>query len=170
VGSPQPAPPAPSEPLLSANTLIASLVAIIFLAFVLPPGLALGLQRSRANRATVQLHAVSAALDASCLSSASTELAHIDLLVGPGDPIENSLDRQWISPRSAPLLRCMHPNAPVLAPDPWLRPLMINIAAAREQRAVWLLSAGPNGIVETSFTAQAIAGDDMGIALAPSAR
>ena len=165
MGSPQ-----PGQALLSARTLVSSLIAITILAFVVPPGLALWLQRSRANRATAQLQAVAAALNATCLSPASSELADIDLLVGPGDPIQNSWDNRWMSPRSAPLLRCLQPNASALTPDPWLRPLMINIAAVRERRAVWLLSSGPNGIVETSFTADRLAGDDMGIPLAPLAQ
>jgi hypothetical protein len=51
--------------------------------------------------------------------------------------------------------------------DPWLRALQINIGAKRDGRTVWVLSAGPNGIIETPFdnNSTSPAGDDVAMAL-----
>ena len=61
----------------------------------------------------------------------------------------------------------------LLGPDPWNNRYMVNVAFldanqanASLKRAVWVISAGPDGIVQTSFnqpaTHAAIAGDDVG--------
>lgn len=48
-----------------------------------------------------------------------------------------------------------------LTPDPWLRSIEVNIGARRADNIVWILSAGPNGIVETSFGGGPVIGDDV---------
>jgi prepilin-type N-terminal cleavage/methylation domain-containing protein len=65
-------------------------------------------------------------------------------------------DNKWAGPYSAQL--------PV---DPWGRPYVINAAdfTAAATIPVWVLSAGPNGIVETSINAATTVtgGDDVGV-------
>lgn len=46
-----------------------------------------------------------------------------------------------------------------LPADPWGRPYMVNVAAAGP---IWVLSAGPNGKVQTAVTATVVIGDDIG--------
>ena len=62
-----------------------------------------------------------------------------------------------------------------LRSDPWGNRYLVNIGvlqtseadeASTEPRALWVLSAGPNGLVETPYTASALSavlsGDDIG--------
>jgi hypothetical protein len=156
------------QPIINGRMLAAALVTIALLAFVVPTTLALWLHRSRVTRATNQLNVTAAALDRSCLDAAAPrgELGNVDVLTGPGDPIERSLDPHWISPRTASLARCVPPQAAPVVPDPWLRPLLLNIGARRDDSTIWLLSAGPNGIIETPFSsATTTGGDDLGVRL-----
>ena len=62
------------------------------------------------------------------------------------------------------------PYATVLPADPWGNPYLVYVPAAgavAPPPAIWILSAGPNGIINTAANAQAIvsslANDDIGI-------
>jgi len=46
-----------------------------------------------------------------------------------------------------------------LPSDPWGRPYMINVAATGP---IWVLSAGPNGKIQTAVTDTVVGGDDIG--------
>jgi prepilin-type N-terminal cleavage/methylation domain-containing protein len=50
--------------------------------------------------------------------------------------------------------------------DPWGRPYVINVGTlsltGTPPPAVWVLSAGPDGIIQTAMTAASTAGDDVG--------
>jgi hypothetical protein len=54
-----------------------------------------------------------------------------------------------------------------LAPDPWGNGYAVNLAAgfSSEPAVLWVLSAGPNGIIETPFLSETTttAGDDIGV-------
>ena len=77
-------------------------------------------------------------------------------LVNNGHTYPATGDNKWAGPYSAQL--------PV---DPWGRPYVINAAdfTAAATIPVWVLSAGPNGIVETSINAATTVtgGDDVGV-------
>jgi len=85
------------------------------------------------------------------------------VLTGPGDPVLEASDRTWTTARQAPLQSYVALPVETVAPDPWLRALQINVGAGRQGGRLWVLSAGPNGIIDTPFGAAAAApsGDDV---------
>jgi type II secretory pathway pseudopilin PulG len=156
---------------LSVRGLALALTTIALLAFVLPSVLASRLQQARVSRADAQVRAIADRLRALGISTIipTLEAQDIAVLTGPGDPILESTDRTWIDARQAPLQSYIALPADAVTPDPWLRALQINIGARRQGGHVWVLSAGPNGIIETPFSATgsaAPAGDDV-VALLP---
>ena len=69
-----------------------------------------------------------------------------------------------ITARQAPLQSYFSLPADAVTADPWLRALQINIGAQQKGGQVWVLSAGPNGIIETPFASAPSAppsGDDV---------
>jgi hypothetical protein len=69
-----------------------------------------------------------------------------EVLAGPGDrPLV--LDERWNSATSVPLAR-LDVATP---PDPWGNAYLVNVAARTSDGTVWVLSAGPDGIVQTPF-------------------
>lgn len=46
--------------------------------------------------------------------------------------------------------------------DAWGRCFLLNLGAARDGGQLWVLSAGPNGVIETARDGTALAGDDIG--------
>ena len=155
---------------LSGWGLALSLVTIAVLAFVLPPGIARRLQQTRIARATAQLDAVALALTSAGVASLpmNPQLHDIGVLSGPGDAITDARDRGWLLARAAPLQSYVDLPATVLAPDPWLRGLVMNVGAPRPGGQMWILSAGPNGIIDTPFISpppRPPGGDDLAVRL-----
>jgi hypothetical protein len=125
-----------------------------------------------------------------------SSLRRVDLLVGAGKPPAAPAASVWATGVAATLADQLIENRPSYAvreapdgigwagpylprapaPDPWNHRYVVNVglllsgnepdAAQRERFAVWVLSAGPNGTIETPY-AQPIAtaelgGDDIG--------
>lgn len=150
----------------SVRGLALALITIALLALVLPSVLAARLQQARVSRAEAQVRAVADRLRALGISAMipTLEAQDIAVLTGPGDPIVESTDRAWIAARQAPLQSYVALPADAVTPDPWLRALQINIGARRHGGHVWVLSAGPNGIIDTPFDSAGSAapsGDDV---------
>ncbi len=95
-----------------------------------------------------------------------------DLLGGPGNAPDAPGVRQWVDGRVGRLNG--HVSRP-LHSDPWGNRYLVNIGvlqaseadeASTEPRALWVLSAGPNGLIETAYAAPAVSvvvgGDDIG--------
>lgn len=160
----------PDDFFLSGRGLALALFVIAVLAFVLPPVLARQLHHSRAARATAQVQAVALALTQTGAArlAGDPQLQEVGVLSGPGDPVTDARDRMWITGRTAPLeLHVKLPNGS-LTPDPWLRALQLNVAAVRDGGRLLVLSAGPNGIIETPFVSASDAspgGDDIAVAV-----
>ena len=124
-------------------------------------------------------------------ASASGDTAAVDLLVGPGDVPKTRVADGWSVARSDTIdnqLRANAPGYPVPAGsaagwngpylahdcpvDPWGNRYMVNVGGAASRggngspRAVWALSAGPDGVIETPAEQPAEAarlhGDDVG--------
>ncbi|TAN38686.1 MAG: prepilin-type N-terminal cleavage/methylation domain-containing protein [Nitrospirae bacterium] len=61
------------------------------------------------------------------------------------------------------------PYMPTVTADPWGNAYMINavdfLSVANPPATVWLISAGPNGVLDTAATVSALNGDDIGIRL-----
>lgn len=153
----------------SVQGLGLTLTTIALLAFVLPSVLAARLQQRRVSRAEAQVRAVAERLRAADISTIipTLQAQGIEVLTGPGDAVLESTDRTWTAARQAPLQSYLTLPPEALAADPWLRALQINIGARRRGKTVWVLSAGPNGIIDTPFevTGTAPSGDDVAVPL-----
>jgi hypothetical protein len=154
----------------SVKGLTLALTTIAIFALVLPSLLATRLQQRRVSRAEAQVRAVADRLNAAGFAamSSAVQAQEIAVLTGPGDPILESADREWLTSRQAPLQSWVALPADAVAPDPWLRALQINVGARQRGGAVWVLSAGPNGIIDTPFSAAGVAvpsGDDVAAVL-----
>jgi prepilin-type N-terminal cleavage/methylation domain-containing protein len=71
------------------------------------------------------------------------------LVNGTGNAYPPNGDLQWKGPYAGSALPA----------DPWGKPYVINVAAAG---TTWVLSAGPNGKVQTAVTGTVVNGDDIG--------
>lgn len=116
--------------------LLLSLSAILCL-MLAPPALAYRVHTSRIAAAHAQVEEVAARVRASRLD------AGVDVLAGPGRSPEAPGQQKWIAGTQGAL--------PAAAADPWGNRLLMNVAAHDASRAVWVISAGPNGIIETPF-------------------
>lgn len=52
-----------------------------------------------------------------------------------------------------------------LSSDPWGNAYVVNAVYFNTQNPVWILSAGPNGFIDTNMDSQGLNGDDIGIRL-----
>ena len=156
----------------SGVRLLQAIAAILLLTVVAPPGLATLINRSRIDRAQEEVRRLADALQDSGLVERARSLAADDLLGGPGNSPEAPGVRQWVDGRVGNLGGYI-PEP--LRSDPWGNRYLVNTGALQtseadeastELRALWVLSAGPNGIVETPYTAPALSsglsGDDIG--------
>lgn len=102
------------------------------------------------------------------------------LFVGPGRlPVAGATPGidGWLIPATASVGNLDGRYLPTVAADPWTNRYAVNavflertdgaqVGAAPNKRAVWVLSAGPNGIIETPFSQPArsavLGGDDIG--------
>ena len=155
----------------SSVRLLQALAAILLLAVVAPPGLATLVSRSRIDRAQEEVRRLAEALRDIGVADGSPQAD--DLLGGPGNTPEAPGVRQWVDGRVGSLSD--HVSRP-LRSDPWGNRYLVNVGALQtseadgastESRALWVLSAGPNGLVETRFAAPTmsavVGGDDIGV-------
>jgi hypothetical protein len=87
-----------------------------------------------------------------------------DVLISSGSLPRIDDATGWPTERSAALsfgTRDRADATPVPA-DPWRNAYLVNLGA---RGAVWIVSAGPNGVLETPFESTALAGDDIGARL-----
>ena len=122
-------------PMLGTRALIGAVAALLVLA-VMPPFLAIRVMHER------RLLVAQTALDALAVYVRDRPVPRgIDVLVGAGDR-PRSTDSRWVQGTSAPM------EAP--GPDPWGNCYLANVGAPPDAIR-WVLSAGPNGIIETPF-------------------
>lgn len=140
---------------MPASRLFGLLTAILVLAIVVPYAAVRSLHQHR-------LAAANAALDAMgpAVGRALPGVPVVDVLLGPGR-VPKSTDPRWLAGATYPLQSAV-PRAQVTA-DPWGNAYVVNRGAAGTA-AVWLLSAGPDGTLQTSFDGSTTAplGDDLG--------
>ena len=132
-------------------TLLGTLLAILVLALVVPPGLATLLNGSRIDRAQEQVRVLAQEVRAAASA--------------PDGDIQQAADA-WIG-----VERYVSEG---FSPDPWGNQYLVNIGLLKETApagsgdasAVWVLSAGPNSIVDTAYRLPArsasVGGDDIG--------
>jgi hypothetical protein len=152
---------------MTGRRVLATLGCILLATAVLPPGAAWWVNRSRVRLASDEVTAV-----AETLRHAESQLhdmaRNADVLCGPGRvPLAPALDaRPWTTAPRAALSGVLAVRRSVSA-DPFGNCYVVNLAAiaASEPAALWVLSAGPNGIIETPFLARpdrSLGGDDVG--------
>jgi hypothetical protein len=130
------------------------------------------LHRNRIDRARGEVGAIAAALQAAGAASQAGYQPDA-VLVGPGANPEIPEGSDW---RQVTAIGASAAHLDLtLAPDPWGNHYLIypsppgQEAAPRAEIARWVLTAGPNGIVETPFRQApdraALGGDDIGVRL-----
>jgi len=152
---------------MTGRHVLATLGLIVLATAVLPPGAAWLVNRSRVSLASDEVTAI-----AETLRHAESQLRDMartaDVLFGPGRVplVEAPTARPWATaPRAA--LDGVLGDRRSLSADPWGNCYLVNLPAitASEPAAFSVLSAGPNGIIETPFLTlphQLLAGDDVG--------
>ena len=154
------------------GTRVAAAVTLILVATaVLPPATAFAVNRRRVTRATSDVSALAGRLAGRAPNLRGMAIG-ADVACGPGRmPAAEGPDRErWLGARRADLAAMVRGS--VLTTDPWGNCYLVNLEpAAGAQPAVWwVVSAGPNGILETPFGApKGPGGDDVG-AMIPAAR
>ena len=151
---------APPHRALTPAGVSAALLAIAVLAFALPYVAVRTLHSRRLAAADQRTHAIAERLQAVVDSGSAQIPPGTEVLAGAGDrPVVPAGDELWNSATSIPLARVI--GATLAVADPWGNAYLVNIAASRDGGRVWVLSAGPDGIVQTPFLATgAPAGDD----------
>jgi len=153
-----------ARPPLTMPRVAVALVALLTLALVLPYAAVRRLHQGRLDAADRQGAALAQTL-AELLRSAPGSLPpDVELLEGPGAR-PAVLDDRWTAARTLPLVRVLRGDpAPA---DPWGNAYLVFAGPSSTPRQVWVLTAGPDGIVQTPFpastpaaSAPAAAGDD----------
>lgn len=139
---------------MSAKRLLAALAVIAILAIAVPYAAVRSLHVRRLAQAGSELDRLAA--------EASRRLAGapaVNVLLGPGR-VPKAVDERWHMGPTYPLGSVLR-GVSVTA-DPWGNGYVINSGATRS--AIWLLSAGPDGTLQTPFDGSTTAplGDDIG--------
>ena len=155
---------------LTGSQLFAALAAILVATAVLPPAAAWTLNQSRIAQTEARARAA-----VSRLRTESGDMAVLaqggGIVCGPGripnrEPATASARSGASYPAHAAWLRDAR-GAPQLfgagmPTDAWGRCFLVNADAFASGSPVWLLSAGPNGLIDTPPNALALGGDDIG--------
>ncbi|MBI4844473.1 MAG: type II secretion system protein GspG [Nitrospirae bacterium] len=159
--------------------VVAAIIAI--LAGVLVPMIMKEIDESRITRASADVRSISNAImvfrkdtaqwpvmDASCG-------ANLTLLTGSGNAPTGIGDNGWDDTSSAMLDNHLMSNddgcynnwngayLPVVSADPWGNQYVINANSFGSGSPVWIMSAGPNGTLDTVAASTITAGDDVGL-------
>ena len=155
---------------LSGTQLVAALIGIAFATAVLPPAVAWTLNRSRIAQTEARAQSGLARLRSSGVLL-SALAAHTGIVCGPGrvpdrEPATASARNGASYPSHIAWLREAQ-IAPVLfgagmPTDAWGRCFLLNADGLSRGEPVWLISAGPNGLIDTPPNALALGGDDIG--------
>ena len=146
---------------MTGRQIVGVVIAIVFATAVLPPAAAWTVNRRRVARARREVSALALQLQARIDLSRLAIDARV--LCGPGEfpSAATSEVQRWLNaPRGS--LTAAFPDVR-LSPDPWNNCFVADAAAAGDvSRPVWILSAGPNGAIETPSGATHPGGDDIG--------
>ena len=145
------------ERTITVPVLAGALVAIAVLSLVLPYTGVRAMHARRLAAADGHARMMLAALSApAVLPSRSSP----DVLIGPG-ALPRFTDPAWSRASTVPL----EPLVPAVRvePDPWGNAYLVRIWRHDGHETMAVLSAGPDGIVQTPFDARTPSGDDRGI-------
>ena len=156
----------------SGVRLVQVLAGILVLTVIAPPGLATLINRSRIERAQEEVRRLADALKDAGLVDHARAQGSDELLGGQGNTPEAQGVRQWVDGRVGSLRGYV---SQPLRSDPWGNRYLVNMGAlgttdadetSTDPHALWILSAGSNGLVETVYAAPAVSavvgGDDIG--------
>jgi len=155
---------------MSGRRVLGAVGLIILLTAVLPPAAAVAVNRARVRTASREASSIADALSrpGEELRNAAHSVLDAGVLCGLGRmPLaETPAAAPWVTtPRAA--LAAAVGDRQALSPDPWGNCYAVNLAAilSAEPAVLWVLSAGPNGIIETPFVgrSETPAGDDVGM-------
>lgn len=142
-------------PIISRRVLALSLVTIAMLAAA-PFVIANVVSERRISEAQGTADDIAAALR----EAGGASVSDAQVLIGSGTPPQAGDASRWLTGTSADLGEGLRQGPEGASPDPWRNAYLVNIGASGP---VWVISAGPNGILETPFDdASAPAGDDVG--------
>lgn len=146
---------------LSIPRVATALAGILLLAIAVPYAAVVTLHHTRLERADRDMATLAAWVERSVAESGTNSLGDTELLEGPG-PRAVSRDERWNTARAMPLTRLARQGAGVLPSDPWGNAYLVLITDGPGGGAARVLSAGPNGIIETPFALEpsTAAGDD----------
>ena len=160
-------PNTPRRPPVTGPQVLAALVAILCATVVLPPAAAWTLNRFRVNQTDERVRVALTRLQeadgqAARLAASNGVVCGPGRLPGQSSAMKSGLSRDahiaWLGEvRRAPEL-----FGSGMPTDAWGRCFVINAGDWQSGGPVWLLSAGPNGLLETRPGASALAGDDIG--------
>jgi type II secretory pathway pseudopilin PulG len=146
--------PAPVERTLALPRVAAALATIVILALVLPYAAVQSLHHRRLAASDRQMRAIADAVATAFAGNAAGIPAGTQILAGSG-PRPIVQEDLWTTAAAFPLARVIGETGP----DPWGNAYLVNI---RDRRQAWVISAGPDGILQTPFTSGTAspAGDD----------
>ena len=123
---------------------VAGALGVIFiLALVLPYVAVRTLHQRRLDRASRQLQSIATDVSARPGSSLSAAPGGTQVLAGTGLR-PRVADDMWNTAPAFPLGRVIND----IGPDPWGNAYLVNVA---DRRRMWVISAGPDGILQTPF-------------------
>ena len=159
--------------------VVAGIIAI--LAGILVPWIFKELDESRITRATADMKSIQTAImvfrkDTGKWPSLSDDCASpVTLLEGKGNPATNDITtldydisvtkpfNDYLASNNGCFSNWKGPYMADVTADPWGRKYYLNAMQFDSQEMIWIISAGPNGVLETSRTSPTIVGDDIGI-------
>lgn len=153
------------SPRPSGRQVLAALAGIVLLTAVLPPVGAWALNRYRVNQTAAGAELVVRRLAGRRAElAAAVEAQGLAVACGPGRMPDHEPAGLWVNrARQVPAL--LGADLPA---DGWGRCYLVNIEALRpgaEGTPVWVISAGPDGVIETHPAAERLHGDDVGARL-----
>lgn len=125
---------------------------------VVPPAAAWGLNRYRIEQTRTRAEQAAVALRHRLAVPIETEVP-IVVACGPGRMPDSGPTGEWVS-RAIQAPQLFGEGMPT---DGWGRCFLLNFGALREGGPIWVMSAGPNGRIETYSDASQLAGDDIGV-------
>ncbi len=141
---------------MSTSRVLALLAAIAILAIAVPYGAVRSLHQRRLSLADAELDALAPAA-VRILPGAPA----VNVLLGPGR-VPKTTDNHWLEGPTYPLQSAL--DGISVTADPWGNAYVINLGVARRQSILWLMSAGPDGTLQTPFDGSTGSplGDDVG--------
>lgn len=159
--------------------VVAGIIAI--LAGILVPIIFKELDESRVTRASADMRSIQTALmvfrkDTGRWPTVTDDCStQVTLLEGSGDMPENNLAavgydtsvRKTFNEYLRTDIGCFSnwkgPYMADVTPDPWGKKYLMNALQLDEKGMVWIISPGPNGLLETPSSSSTLVGDDIGI-------